>query len=92
MNNEKLKADIESEGFTDELVHQLHLSNDVNMFLWALAKDACPAGFTVDVFQSPNARVREAVANHSSTPASVVEKLATDSNKKVAKAARSRVQ
>ena len=87
MNNIKLLLkgrQVFDENLSDAVVR----SNDFEIFCLALERGDCPAGLLVDLSQSPNSEVREAVARHQNLPLLTKERLARDPIDKVAQAAR----
>ena len=75
MKSENIKQKILSENWDDDLINNILLSNDDEIFILALKSPNCPVDLILDLWQALNTKVRYLVCSHPNTPISTLERI-----------------
>lgn len=83
-----LQKSIKAGDFNEDVVIEISLCRDIDLILSALKRRDCPPALLIMFANSPYKKLRLAVAKHKNTPKVVRERLISDSDRDVVKAAR----
>jgi hypothetical protein len=75
MKSEDIKQKILSENWDDDLINNILLSNDDEIFILALRSPNCPVDLILDLWQALNPKVRYLVCSHPNTPISTLRRI-----------------